>query len=129
MTHSYKLFAAAALAMFIAACAGNLVRDEVAEPALASVWTRVRVDIAAELENEPSAEGSLALAQADAAITTGDNMRMAGVPWPKLMLIARAGIQREASGGGLHPAVAESLIERVSQFQQTIDAYLKRSKP
>lgn len=126
MKHHHSLFAASALALLTAACAGMLVRDNAAEPALASVWTRIRVDIEAELQVEPSPTHAAALAQADAALATGDELRMAGVPWQLLIDKARAGIERGTDDGSIHPAVAASLTERLVQFKQTINAYLKR---
>ena len=127
MKHHHSLFAASALAILTASCAGMLVRDNAAEPALASVWSRIRVDIESELQVEPSPTASAALAQADAALATGDELRMAGVPWQLLIDKARAGIERGTDDGSIHPAVAASLVERLSQFKQTIDAYLKRA--
>lgn len=127
MKHHHSMFAASALAILTASCAGMLVRDNAAEPALASVWSRIRVDIESELQVEPSPTASAALAQADAALATGDELRMAGVPWQLLIDKARAGIERGTDDGSIHPAVAASLTERLVQFNQTVNAYLKRA--
>jgi hypothetical protein len=68
----YPFAYALASALLIAACAGSLTRSNVALPALSSVWQRIRVDIEAQLQSEPSAVTAAQLAMADAALATDD---------------------------------------------------------
>jgi hypothetical protein len=119
----------AVAASLTVACAGMLTRDNVAEPALASVWQRVRTDAVSELDASPNPDITAALAQADAAVQTGDELRMAAVPWQLLLSTAQAGIDRAVQAGAMHPGVAASLTERVKQFGLTVNEYLRVNKP
>lgn len=116
---------AAAAALLAVSCAGMVVRSEAAAPALASIWQRVRIDVVTELEAAPSPKLAAEIAQADAALASGDDLRVAAVPWADLLTAARSGIARAVALGALHPGVAVSLNERVDQMAQTVAAYVK----
>lgn len=117
---------AALSAALIAACAGSLTRSNVALPALASAWQRIRVDIASQLLFAPNPVTVAQMAMADAALSTDDPLRAAAVDWAGLLGTASASIDRQEQERMIPPILAGSLRERLSQFQQTIDEYNRR---
>jgi hypothetical protein len=126
MKHTATNLAITAAAVIAAAsCAGAVVRDEVADPALASTWSRIRVDALAEIDATNPALATMIL-QANAAMESGDDLRIAAVRWDQLGALAIAGIQRSVDMGALHPGVASSLTERVNQFLLTVSDYISK---
>jgi hypothetical protein len=112
--------------LLIAACAGSLTRSNVALPALASVWQRIRVDIADQLQVAPNVVTEAQLAMADAALATDDPLRAAAVDWDGLLAVAAVSIDRQVASGAMPAVVAGSFRERLAQFQLTIDTYNRR---
>lgn len=115
MRHLTK-WASLALFMIAAACAGTTARAEVLLPALRQAWAGIRGGVERELVVAPDAAGTAALAGADAALRSGDQIAVAAVAWPVLDALAMADITRRTAAGQIGPGVAESWRERLRQF-------------
>lgn len=126
MMKRHPFAVALGVSLTIAACAGALTRTKVALPALAGTWQRIRVDIEAQLQAEPNPVTLAQLAMADAALATDDPIRAAAVDWRGLLSAAASGIAKQVAAGALPEIAAGSFLERLNQFQMTIDTYNRK---
>lgn len=97
--------------------AGQIARDHTAAPVLKDVTPRVVADAAAA----PSADKAV-LDKFQAAVDAKDWVTSLAL-WPQVRDMAKAGIEARVAAGTIGPTVAESLSERLTQY----DALLRKN--
>ena len=116
-----KRFPSLALLALLAAsaCAGVAARDEALLPAMRLAWPPIAELVERGTANRIDGAQVPVLAAAremTAALDSGDRERVAAVDWPILRFAAAEGIKRRIEAGEIGPGVAESLAERILQF-------------
>lgn len=123
--------------VLLAACAGNRARDEALNPIAKTVWPQVRADFDRGVA-DGLADGDLKQAAADdllslrddltSALDIGDRAGLMGIPWEsKMAQWAVRGIQADIEAGTVGPNTATILLQRITNFTNTIAVLQGRS--
>lgn len=121
--------------LLFASCFGSRAREHALEPAIRQAWEGVGSDVRrgisdAETDGDVSApdlatitalERELAL-----AIEAEDERAVADVPFPILVPFAERGIQDRVDDEEISSGVAQSLLERLRQFEEALLALRRR---
>lgn len=118
----HKNSVALAITLLAFSCAGTKARENVLLPALRAAWVGVQEDA---LRNPDQSE-SAAIAQMSAALQNGDAVAVAVVNVQLIVTAAMRGIDLRISQGEISPGVAISLKERVSNFSEAIETYVRQ---
>lgn len=112
-------------AILLLACAGARARNDALLPAMALAWPGIASDVQVAVDGGlvPSLEEALrvraASAEMTAALAAKDLSRVRRVLWPTLLHdAALQGIDLRLSRGEVGPGVADSLRERVKNFDE-----------
>lgn len=116
------------LLLLLAACAGNVARQEVLLPAIVSSWQSVKVQVERELRAAPDVAGDAAVVSADDALAKGDPVAIAAAPWPLLEQLALADITRREGAAEIGPGVAKILRARLADMAESRSLYLRRTQ-
>lgn len=107
-------------------CAGQQARDRVLSPAAAAAAPGVESDARhglSSLPDDPSRQAADAqLGAFFAAIASRDSaqIKSAVAFWPQVKALAEAGIARKLADGAIGANVAESLNERIRNFEESL---------
>ena len=108
-------------------CAGTTARENVLFPAVKLAWTGVKADVDRGLSVTQMTEGaalsfSLAETKLDTAIQGDDRTKVSVDDWNLLQPFAWQGVDDRLAKNEVGPNVAESLRERIVQFNRSIRA-------
>ena len=106
--------------MVIGGCAGTKARDEVLMPTMSLAWPGIAVDVEyGAQEMEDAAEAQAVRAEAIAigeALGRGDRPALLTLDWNGVQGAALRGIQARITSGEIGHGVAQSLVERIRNF-------------
>lgn len=112
----------AAVWLTLAACAGSVARDAVLLPAIQRAWPPIK-----EQAQEQAGTGPVAAIQTlDAAIALGTEAAIAGADWPAVKALATARVHARIAAKEIGPGVGQSLLERITKFDEAIVTYTAR---
>lgn len=109
------------------ACAGTSARTNVMLPAIGQSWSHIRVQCMREADAAGlHTSARPVVADADAAVATGDVVAMASVDWPVLDALAEGDVVRRLASQAIGPITAESLRARLAEFIEARALYIRR---
>lgn len=120
-----------ALLLVLGACMGVGVRDRALPPGMSVAFVSVRTDVAAGVAAAKPSAAELEtitadLATIEAAVNGGDRSTLIGVGWARLAVLAETGVLARAQRGEIGPGVAQSRLERIRLFGESMAAAVSR---
>ena len=110
----------------VVGCAGDRARSDVLGPAIVAVGSGIEADAlrGVAFASDPDA-AAVPVARFFGAIRSGDRgeVRAAWADWAHVKLYAEVGVNRRVDSGEIGPGVAESLLERLAQYENALLAY------
>jgi len=111
--------------MTLSVCAGQAAREASTLPAMRTAWNAIKVEARREATARNSADGFLAIDQADAAMASGVVRDILVVPWKTIEDLAEADIARRLAINELGEGSAGSLREELRLFKISRDTYTR----
>ena len=113
------------LLLLLVACSGAAVRTNVQLPALRDAWSNLREAVVRQVAAEPDAVAEASLAGADAALQSGEAVKVASVNWPSLARAVELDLARQIATSQLGPLGAESRRGLLAEFLAGIAIYTR----